>query len=183
MIDRLAKDHADLDELLGELRTALDGGDIAHSHARLDLFWARLGMHIRAEHLHLFPAILRALSETHKSDAGNTPSLSQAQNAIAELRRDHDFFMHELSRAIASMRDLLTTINQQVAARELEDVRARVNAVGQRLVAHNTLEESQVYLWTGRLLSEAEQAALAARVHEELENMPPRFTANASPNG
>lgn len=182
MTDQLAHDHADLDKLLGELRTALDAGDIARSHARLDLFWARLGMHIRAEHLQLFPVILLAVGETREGDVGNSPSLSQAQNAIEELRRDHNFFMHELSRAIASMRDLLTITDQQVAAQELEEVRARIIAVSERLAVHNRLEEDQVYLWTGSLLSEAQQSELEARVHNELGNMPPRFGAGATSN-
>lgn len=182
MNDQLAHDHRDLGKLLGEVRIALEAGDITRGHSRLDFFWARLAMHIRAEHLHLFPAILRALSETGRDDAANSPSLSQAQKVIEELRRDHDFFMHELSRAIATMRSLSASKDQQLAAQALEDVSARIIAVEARLAAHNTLEESQVYLWTESLLSSTEQSQLAARVHEELRNVPPRFAVKAKPN-
>jgi len=40
---RLVDDHAALDDLLGQLWAALESGDVACSHAKLDLFWARLG--------------------------------------------------------------------------------------------------------------------------------------------
>lgn len=53
---RLADDHGALDEVLSQLWKALDTGDVLVSHDKLDLFWARLAVHIRAEHLHLFPA-------------------------------------------------------------------------------------------------------------------------------
>lgn len=117
MAERLARDHASLDRLLDELRAALDAGDITRSHERLDLFWARLAVHIRAEHLQLFPAVLNALTENKESDVSKTSFLSQAQHTIDELRRDHDFFMHELSRAIIVMRELLTT-KRRLACRE-----------------------------------------------------------------
>src|SRR5512141_2752469 len=107
MNDFLVSDHAALQTLLGELSAALDTGDLKLSYARLDQFWARLGVHIRAEHLQLFPAILRALGGTRRVEAVNAPSLSHAQKVIEELRGDHNFFMHELARAIASMRDLM----------------------------------------------------------------------------
>lgn len=178
MKDQLAPDHADLGKLLSGVRIALEAGDITLGHSRLDFFWARLAMHIRAEHLHLFSAILHELNERPNLNPGATPSLAQARNTIDELRRDHDFFMHELSSAIATLRDLLTNKEQPFAARTLAAVDARVIAVERRLATHNLLEETQVYLWTRSLLSDAEQIALAARIQTELENLPPRF-ANA----
>lgn len=56
----LAHDHSELDSTLAGLVSALFEGDAARSLERLDLFWARLAMHIRAENLYLFPALLRA---------------------------------------------------------------------------------------------------------------------------
>jgi hemerythrin superfamily protein len=182
MDNQLAVDHADLGELLAEVRTALEAGDIKRSHARLDLFWARLAMHIRAEHLHLFPAILGALNETPKVNAGTTPSLSQALDAIEQLRRDHDFFMHELARAIATMRHLLTSSDQRFPARDLEDVNAQIIAVAERLATHNALEETHVYLWVKGLLNDEEQAELEMLMHRELGNLPLRFNDKANPN-
>lgn len=161
MNERLARDHADLDKLLDDLRVALEATDITRSHERLDLFWARLAVHIRAEHLHLFPAILRALSGNLEGDVADAPSLSQAQKTIAELRRDHDFFMHELSRAIIAMRNLVTTMDWQAIGEALEKVRVRIAAVEERLATHNKLEEERVYLWIRKVLSEAEQVRLA----------------------
>jgi len=63
MNDLLGHDHTDLGESLSELFAALNAGDVEKSYERLDMFWARLAMHIRAEHLHLFPAILRTVEE------------------------------------------------------------------------------------------------------------------------
>ena len=103
MNQRLESDHEDLHTLLDELYAALEGSDVRDIYQRLDLFWARLAIHIRAEHLHLFPAVLHALSGPE--DVAQAPSLAQAQNTIEELRRDHDFFMHELGRSIVAMRD------------------------------------------------------------------------------
>src|SRR2546421_4090324 len=94
----LAGDHAELDELLRALDDALAGGDAAAAFARLDLFWARLAMHIRAENLHLFPTILAALADESEKFERLTSALSEARANIAQLRVDHDFFMHELAR-------------------------------------------------------------------------------------
>jgi iron-sulfur cluster repair protein YtfE (RIC family) len=173
----LADDHADLAELLSELHTTLDAGDTKLSYARLDRFWARLGVHIRAEHLRLFPAILRALSANPNCQTLGSPSLSQAEGVIEELRRDHDFFMHELARAIATMRDLIANNGQDVGP-ILKDVRARIGAVEERLAIHNEIEESQVYLWIGTLLTDEEQSGLATLLQNELGKLPHRFSAN-----
>ena len=172
----LAHDHVNLDGLLSDLITALDAGDSGLSLARSDLFWARLAMHIRAEHLHLFPAILGALGEKGRGQVGITPSLVEAQEAIEELRLDHDFFMRELAAAVKLLREPSATSDAELVALKLKDARAKITAVSERLVAHNQLEESRVYLWAGELLSRHEQAALAKRVQNELENLPPRFS-------
>ena len=176
-MNSLATDHADLAELLSGLHTALDAGDTKLSYARLDRFWARLGVHIRAEHLARFPAIVGALRANHNNQTRDSLSLSQAENVIEQLRADHDFFMHELARAIATMRDLAAN-HEQDAAPVLEKVRARVGAVEERLANHNRIEESQVYLWAAAILSEGEQAELATRLQNELGKLPQRLSAN-----
>src|ERR1044072_7980506 len=89
---RLSDDHDAVSEVLKQLLTALDNKDVQASYARLDLLWARLAVHIRAEHLHLFPAI--------------APRVNGAQRAIDRLRADHDFFMRELAQSIAILREL-----------------------------------------------------------------------------
>jgi hypothetical protein len=59
--NQLIDDHVALDRMLKELKAALARRDVIAGHAKLDLFWARLAVHIRAEHLHLFPAVLSHL--------------------------------------------------------------------------------------------------------------------------
>ena len=174
------RDHEELGDLLGRLIAALDANDITRSHANLDLFWARLAMHIRAEHLHLFPAITNALSEGRQVNS-DAPSPNDAQSTIEELRHDHDFFMRELSQSMLTMRSLLANDNQQIAG-ALEGVRMSIAAVKERLAHHNEIEEQGIYVWTMSLLSEAEQSALASLVRKELENTPPRFRAKSVPD-
>jgi hypothetical protein len=173
MSDQLAHDHAELDKLLGALRFALDGGEPKQIHRLLDLFWTRLAVHIRAEHLGLFPAITRVL-EGRPETGSETPSLTDAQRLIAELRADHDFFMKQLASAIALVRSSLTA-DQSFRAAELPKVKARIAAVADRLVVHNKLEEQRIYLWVGTLLNHQEQSDLSARLQKELNTIPPRF--------
>src|SRR5215217_4271194 len=94
---RLSDDHDAVSEVLDQLLTALENKDVQTSHSKLDLLWARLAVHIRAEHLHLFPAVTDRLTDS---------DLSEAQAIVKNLRADHDFFMHELARAIGVLREL-----------------------------------------------------------------------------
>jgi hypothetical protein len=173
--DLLERDHAEVDGVFGELFLALDEGDKAESFARLDLLWARLAMHIRAEHFCLFPAILGA-PQSLMTGRGSAPRLEEAQSAIAVLRNDHDFFMHELAKAINLMRALNDILDAGVVKETLREVRGIVLSVKIRLSTHNQLEENQVYGWIDVLLDEAERSILDARVRHELENLPSRFT-------
>ena len=157
--ERLLHDHLELGDLLNQLDAALEANDAARTHATLDLFWARLAMHIRAEHLHLFPAISRVARPPE-----------ELENTIAILREDHDFFMRELSQAIAITRNI-----KDNTAEPLEEVTKKIAAVRARLVKHNEIEETGIYVWSSSLLTEAEQSVLAWLVQKELENLPPRF--------
>lgn len=147
----LSDDHEAVDEVLQQLLTALQNRDLQTSHAKLDLLWARLAVHIRAEHLHLFPAISERVS-----DAGPI---------IENLRTDHDFFMRQLAKAIGILREA-----------RLTNVLDIVREVERRLTSHNEIEEKQVYHWAGSVLTESEQTALAARINAELEKRPSRFS-------
>ena len=69
MKDLLISDHLELDTILGQLFSALDKGAAGEVYQNLDFFWARLAMHIRAEHLHLFPAILKAARNAEQTGA------------------------------------------------------------------------------------------------------------------
>ena len=153
----LSDDHRAVDEVLKQLLAALRHEDVEETYSKLDLLWARLAVHIRAEHLHLFPAMLDRLSE--------------AQSVVEKLREDHEFFMHELARAIGIVRQ-----------GRLDSVLDIILEVEKRLGIHNNIEENQIYLWAGSILTETEQTDLAARVRTELENRPPRFSAEAWTN-
>jgi hypothetical protein len=122
-------------------------------------------VHIRAEHLHLFPAVLAGLGE-------------EARQIVVELRQDHEFFMHELAHAVETIRQLLTIAEHHIVKDRLTDIENTILQVEQRLVKHNELEESQVYRWATSRLGPDEQAALTERIKRELENRPSRFTEN-----
>ena len=162
--EQLIDDHAALDKVLKELQTALQRRDRETARANLDLFWARLAVHIRAEHLHLFPAVL--------ASHGN-----EAQTVVAQLRGDHEFFMHNLGHAVENMRKLSTVSEQRLIEAGLNEIKNTVVEIEQRLVTHNQIEENQVYRWATTLLNSAEQAKLQQRITAELQNRPARFRA------
>jgi hemerythrin superfamily protein len=178
MMALLTMDHEALDRLLGDLLEEFDKGDKIRVFEKLDLLWARLAMHIRAEHLHLFPAILNALGEDSNFSPINAPSWDQAQEAVARLCEDHDFFMAELAKAVNAARELLTPEGRP-STDQLREIKRRVLAVSCRLLEHNRLEEEQVYLWAETLLSATECARLLARMKHEIENLPPRFSISS----
>jgi hypothetical protein len=171
----LAHDHSDLDGLLAAACAALAARAVQQSFETVDVFWARLAMHIRAEHLHLFPTVLAAVEAAAQSkNVSGTPSLEVARSTIAQLQEDHDYFMRELAAAMKELRTLRDHGNADATA-VLPKVQETIRAVSRRLETHNELEESQVYLWAGALLAAHEQAALSEKIQCELENLPPRL--------
>jgi hypothetical protein len=98
----------------------------------------------------------------------------EPENTIAKLRDDHDFFMRELAEAIALTRSLSAKIEGNVVA-QLAEVKTKIAAVRDRLVQHNEIEETGIYLWSSSLPGEAERTELASQVQKELDNLPPRF--------
>lgn len=173
--DLLAEDHAQLDGLLHSLLAILDQGDSVGAFTQLDLLWARLAMHIRAENLCLFPAVLEALAGRQQPSGGDAPSLTEARHTVARLRADHDFFMRELAGAVKLMRELQAAPEDESESNGLQDVRQSIAALSDRLAAHNGVEEEQVYRWPAMLLDPTEQSALMGRVEREIKNLPPRF--------
>lgn len=171
---RLADDHSALDKLLKQLQAALDNGEVATIYTALDLFWAKLAVHIRAEHLHLFPEVLNGITRTSIEQ----PTLAEARRAVEGLRADHDFFMHELANAIARIRDLLNNSEAAVIDEGLNVLRHTILQIEQKLATHNQIEESQIYHWTTIALNTEEQTELARRINDELEKRPQRFEAN-----
>lgn len=178
---QLAEDHEALDKLLTALLIALDERDAPTAFARLDLFWARLAMHIRGENLHLFPAILGALHGDTGKSVDETSATAEAREAIAQLRSDHEFFMHELSGGIKVMRESGAAAGGDSTS-QLDDVQQMIATLRNRLEAHNKLEEDLVYRLPAKLLEPEEQTALEVQIRDELENLPPRFHEAAMTN-
>jgi iron-sulfur cluster repair protein YtfE (RIC family) len=170
----MEKDHEALGEVLKRLESSLDKHELISSFELLDLFWARLAVHIRAENVRLFPAILSARSEVVDTAL---PPLKEVQSTIQQLRVDHDFFMDELSNAVRQMRQLVKAefYDQPTLVTELSRVRDRVDAVSNRLKAHNALEEDKVYGWSGLMLNGSRLRILEDAIKHEIKNLPPRF--------
>jgi hypothetical protein len=171
----LRDDHAEAGALFKELDSALGAGDTRRAFALLDLAWARLAVHIRAEHLCLFPAILDALALLPKDQSEVVVTLDEAQAVVAQLRDDHNFFMNEFSSAIKTMRELLAAPDDQSEAQRLRGVRQKIATISSRLEKHNDLEEAQVYRWPDQILNKAQQTRLMAQLRREIRNLPPRF--------
>ena len=176
---RLSDDHEVATKLLKHLLTALDNKDVHTSYSKLDLLWARLAVHIRAEHLHLFPAVINRLS---KSSDGSVPSLSEALAIVEKLRADHDFFMRELARGLGILRELPPRIVTASNEAKLTAVADIVREVEKRLATHNETEENQIYRWSSTILAEPEQLMLLGQINTELEKRPPRFSEDAWAN-
>jgi iron-sulfur cluster repair protein YtfE (RIC family) len=168
----LEDDHALLGQLLTELDAELSKPNIARAFELLDLFWARLGVHIRAENLHLFPALANAPASLF-TGRDPLPASEEVHKVLARLRSDHDFFMKELAREIKAMREIAGS--PEAHLEELEVLRQRLANVRERLEAHNLLEEKQAYVWPSMLFDEQTSADLCDQLRHELENLPPRF--------
>src|SRR6185295_6482535 len=98
---------------------------------------------IRAEHLHLFPGVLKGINE---AVAEQVPAmLSETRATIERLRADHDYFMHQLARAVEKMRMLLTVSEQLAIVEGLAIVRDTISEIEQKLADHNQIEENQIY--------------------------------------
>lgn len=165
----LVRDHAEVGDLFGELWPAFENGGAQAVFEKLDYLWARLAVHIRAEHLHLFPALLAA-----SAGRGGAPTQEEMREVIERLREDHDFFMRELAAAVNDSRELASQAGGPERER-LTRVESRARAVAARLDEHNRVEEEHVYRWPEPLLPEAQLELLRAAMRREIENLPPRF--------
>jgi len=170
----LTADHDQLDQLLSKFYAATVAGDPEVSYSTLDLFWARLAVHIRSEHLHLFPAVLEA---AQRNKSGNHSS-EEIESVIVSLRRDHEFFMNELAGAVVALRELTTSDDKPTIIAHLSEVREKIERVQRKLIQHNLNEEQQIYLCAETLLTSAEQQSLETQIRSDLANWPARFTLN-----
>lgn len=169
----LAHDHEELAQLLVELDAKLEQLDVAEAFKLLDLFWARLAIHIRAENLHLFPALANTPASLF-SGKGDLPTSEEAHDLLLRLRSDHDYFMKELAAIIKAMREI--TLGKNCDDLEIQEIRRRMNAIRERLEVHNVLEEERAYTWPVVLFDEVTLMRLGQHLKQELENVPPRFT-------
>ena len=174
----LVDDHSEVDILIHDLLAALDQNEKAGSFEQLDLLWARLAVHIRAEHLHLFPSILGALDQPLNFPPTDAPSSDHVREVLERLREDHDFFMVELAKAINAARVWFLPGNEPTFAHFLE-IKHRVLSISHRLQDHNQMEEEQVYLWPEILMTLTECAGMSVRMKREIDNLPPRFSASS----
>jgi hemerythrin-like domain-containing protein len=179
IVGLLAADHAELGELFRALLRSLDEGDSDATFARLDVLWARLAVHIRAENLHLFPAILRALETRPAGGRADAARSEGLRDTIERLRRDHDTFVHELMCAVKTVRALRDGREGVPAFDSLPGVRSRIAALRGPLERHNR-EEERVYPAASAVLDSAERNDVTERVRRELENLPPRLRLPAT---
>ena len=167
----LEADHAELDRLLERTFRAMDSADCREAYLGLDYFWARLALHIRAEHLRLFPAV-RSITQ-RAAEADDAVNFEDIPELLEQLRHDHDFFMTELARAIKALRLVFSFGNE---AETLSTVRELTDQVRQRLVTHNDIEENRIYtLISGEFLSPEAMSDLKLSIEKELSNLPHRF--------
>lgn len=152
---------------MAQVFEAICDGDAVLTFQKLDLFWARLAMHIRAEHLHLFPALL-ALG----------PVADKAPESLAEvlegLRDDHNYFMKELANSIKLLRSLTAAVPPDPSA-DLRSIHQTMTDLQLRLGAHNEIEENRIYALAGHVPEPADGPDLKALINKELSNLPQRF--------
>lgn len=172
MTEVLVDDHAEVGSLLGEALDAFDRHEAGAALACLDYVWARLAVHIRAEHLRLFPALLAGAEAVGASPAA-APTAAEVRATVERLREDHDFFMRELAAAVNALKELDARGGE--AAARLAEVKRRVLTVAARLEEHNRVEEERAYRWPEALCEGAAREALSTELRRELENLPPRF--------
>ncbi|MGD9563285.1 MAG: hemerythrin domain-containing protein [Pyrinomonadaceae bacterium] len=165
LADLLESDHDELDGLLHSTFASIESADAARAFHDLDLFWARLAIHIRAEHIRLFPAV--------REIAAYLSQPNEICDLLDELRHDHDFFMRELARAVKAMRLVFDFGNE---AETFVVVREMLLGVKERLNRHNRIEETKIYpLVSSPLMTPEQVERLQAEVTKELANIPPRF--------
>ena len=167
----LVHDHSKLDEILEQLFDALGRGDRRQTFLKLDHFWAGLAVHIRAEHLVLFRALLQS-SGNSKSKGGVADVVSRLPDNIYTLRHDHDFFVKEIGKDVNLLRVDEKEKRKNV---DLGEIHKDLVIIAGRLEVHNALEEADVYPLAQALFTAKEVADLEVSMSRELAKLPPRF--------
>ena len=95
---------------------------------------------------------------------------------------DHDFFMRELARAIGILRELPEQIDNASDEAKLRPLVILFERLKSDCLLTMRLKKIKMYHWASTILTEPEQADLAARINAELENRPPRFSSETWAN-
>lgn len=171
--ENLDRDHKQMEDVLEDLTVILQRQDLNRAFELLDLFWSQLTIHIRAENVCLFPAILTAPRTSFSADKG-LPSYEEVKTTIDTLREDHRFFAEQISQALRQIRELMaqTSEPQSNAESQLLEIKRRMITVANRLREHNRLELQEVYPWPELLLPPAEYELLKAVLAGEVERIP-----------
>jgi len=163
--------------MLEQVFDALSRDDRLRIFLTLDHFWARLAMHIRAEHLHLFPILLQKAAESNLLEATGD-ILSRLPYTISLLRRDHDCFVKEIGKDVNRLREQGREMVEPATV-DLGEIQRNLLTVAQRLEVHNELEENEVYPLAQVLLTSEEIAGLTDSIRAELANFPLRFRGHS----
>jgi iron-sulfur cluster repair protein YtfE (RIC family) len=170
----LQQDHREIDELMAAVTESLDAGDYEGSRQTLDLFWARLAVHIRAEHLVLFPVVTEAIANEEVDE-----QFAALSDVINGLRSDHDHFMYELAGVIKLMGSIDPADGGK--RRRMGKVRERLGTVREQLARHNRIEEETLYPLESLLSRGRDVVKVTERLKAQLENMPARFKRTDGP--
>ncbi len=167
----LENDHREINDLFGRAMQALDGGRPSTAHNRLDLFWMRLAVHIRAEHKALFPRFEALRSRPDHPAAGRG---KEFETTVQSLRREHDEFMLTLSESVATLKKVRRGADAKEVAAKISAVKDRLTGLSERLSRHNIEEESTVYPLIDAWESPASAEALHRQLTAELQRLPSR---------
>lgn len=162
----LTDDHESLNKLLLELMGLVRGPDFRWSFELLDLFCAQLAVHIRAENVCLFPAILSAPNNRF-TEAGL--ELTALKATIERLKLEHNILTEELMKAARLMRQLL---NDNENGELTDDTVKSLAVVAILLAEHQELEEREVCPAAKLVLDPAEFARLEEAVERETYKLP-----------
>jgi len=163
-----------LGEILDQLKIQLTKPDLPLAFETLDLLWASLAVHIRAENICLFPAVLNA-PRNKFGESNNMPDFEQVKATVDDLRSDHNHFMSELGVAMKEMRSLIVHPEHYSVAGVVAVLRRRLDNLEELLERHNEKEEELIYLWPSLLLDDESLSQLELGLVTQIENMPPRF--------
>lgn len=169
----LAHDHEDLNLILEELNKVFSLKDLDKALEVLDSFWGRLAVHIRAENVFLFPALLNVLNDTEKVSHPELSDMKRKEisHMLAELIEDHNYFMKQLIPVVKKLR----TLCKNRDSTGLSEIQNSLIPVFERLEKHNEIEETQIYRQAKLLLKPAEQIELNQKIDQDLKNLPARL--------